>query len=111
VVELAQIRDRRRRGHERSRRTYGRALPDRSNDRDGHRHRGAFRPEGIALTDGHIWTSSAVVDRQSLEVVDDTPIGLTVAGGPDGSIWGTGDIEGSRSISFAARQFAPGDLR
>jgi streptogramin lyase len=68
------------------------------------------RPEGIALTDDHIFTSAAVVDRHSLDVVDDTPFGFTIARGPDGSIWGTGAIEGSRSITFAARRFAPGDL-
>ncbi|MGB8858256.1 MAG: hypothetical protein WCC60_03320 [Ilumatobacteraceae bacterium] len=54
------------------------------------------RPEGIALTDGHIWTSGAVIDRDGLRVTE-VDLGFTVALGPDGSIWATRAVPGSDS--------------
>lgn len=64
------------------------------------------RPEGIALTGHHIWTSGAVVDRTTLQV---TPIGLgfVVTRGPDGSIWATG----SNGFTATLTRYAPGDRR
>lgn len=68
------------------------------------------RPEGIALTPNHIWTSSAVLDRQSLEVLDEQLFGFTITRGPDGSIWGTTAVPGAQSGTFVATRTAPGDL-
>lgn len=65
------------------------------------------RPEGIVLTPNHIWTSQAVLDRGTLEVLDEQHFGFTITRGPDGSIWGTG---GSADGTFTATRTAPGDL-
>lgn len=69
------------------------------------------RPEGIAVTDSHIWTSGAVIDRASLEVVlDEQYFGFTITIGPDNSIWGTGGISGLGTAHYVALRYAPGDL-
>ncbi len=68
------------------------------------------RPEGIALTPDHIWTSGAVLDRQTLEVLDEQLFGFTITRGPDGSIWGTKGIQGAQSGTFVATRTAPGDF-
>ncbi len=59
------------------------------------------RPEGIELTDAHIWTNGAVVDRTTLAVTE-VPLGFTITRGPDGSIWGI-------SAGTTASRYAPGD--
>lgn len=71
----------------------------------------AKRPEGIVLTPNHIWTSTALLDRDTLEVLDDTGFGFTITRGPDGSIWGTTSVPNSQSGTFIARRTAPGDYQ
>lgn len=68
------------------------------------------RPEGIVLTPNHIWTSGAVLDRHSLDIVDEQGFGFTIARGPDGSIWGTSGVGGAQSGTFTAVRTAPGDF-
>jgi outer membrane protein assembly factor BamB len=67
------------------------------------------RPEGVALTARHIWTSGAVLDRDTL-AVSPQPLGFSVARADDGSIWGTGVIPSSGTVEGLARRFAPGDF-
>ena len=69
----------------------------------------AFRPEGIALTARHIWTSGAVLERDTLAVTA-FPFGFSVARADDGSIWATGAIPGSAAAEGLARRYAPGDF-
>ncbi|MCU1395991.1 MAG: hypothetical protein JWM34_4419 [Ilumatobacteraceae bacterium] len=66
------------------------------------------RPEGIVLTDLHIWTSGAVLDRTTLAVTPIT-LGFTIARGPDGSIWATTINSGSFDATSIAIRYAPGD--
>jgi hypothetical protein len=69
------------------------------------------RPEGIALTDRHIWTSAAVLDRDTLAVTPIT-LGFSITLGPDGSIWGTRALPDPASgidVGQAIR-YAPGDF-
>jgi hypothetical protein len=66
------------------------------------------RPEGIALTARYIWTSGAVLDRDTLAVTP-YPLGFSVARADDGSIWATGGVPGSATAASVARRFAPGD--
>lgn len=48
-------------------------------------------PEGVVLTQNHICTSGAILDRSDLTVLLDNPsCGFTITSGPDGSIRGTG---------------------
>lgn len=68
------------------------------------------RPEGIVLTPNHIWTSGAVLDRHTLEVLDEQIFGFTITRGPDGSIWGTTGVPRAQSGTFIATRTAPGDL-
>jgi hypothetical protein len=70
------------------------------------------RPEGIALTDRHIWTSAAVLDRATLAVTDTGFLGFAIALGPDGSIWGTSSsLGGSSGIDDGvAIRYSPGDF-
>jgi hypothetical protein len=68
------------------------------------------RPEGIALTNRHIWTNAAVLDRATLAI---TPqfFGFTIARGPDGSIWGTHHSADANEIDVGeAIRFSPGDF-
>lgn len=68
------------------------------------------RPEGIALTDRHIWTSAAVLDRATL-AVSPVVLGFTIAFGPDGSIWGTrSSLDGTGIDIGKAIRYAPGDF-
>lgn len=64
------------------------------------------RPEGIALTPHHIWTSGAVVNRDTLEV---TPVelGFSLTQGPDGTIWATspGTNGDGTAIRYTPGQF------
>lgn len=70
------------------------------------------RPEGIALTPTHIWTSGAVLDRSDLTVLLDQQVfGFTITIGPDGSIWGTGGIASSSTAEFVATRWTPGAYR
>lgn len=68
----------------------------------------ATRPEGIVLTNLHIWTSGAVLDRTILAV---TPVslGFTITRGPDGSIWATSSNPGTADAASVATRYAPGD--
>lgn len=68
----------------------------------------ATRPEGIVLTDRHIWTSGAVLDRTTLAV---TPValGFTITRGPDGSIWATTGVPGTADAATIAIRYAPGN--
>ena len=68
------------------------------------------RPEGIVLTDDYVWTSGAVVDRAARTVVDDTSIGVVLARGADGSIWGTSGVPGSNTAESTAIRFDPGSF-
>jgi hypothetical protein len=67
------------------------------------------RPEGIVLTPQHIWTSGAVLDRDTLTVTE-IGLGFTLAGGPDGSIWGSAVIPSSSTAESTAVRWAPGDF-
>lgn len=68
------------------------------------------RPEGIAFTPTHIWTSGAILDRSDLTVLlDNQSFGFTITIGPDGSIWGTGAI--SSTAEFVATRWNPGAYR
>lgn len=70
------------------------------------------RPEGIALTPTHIWTSGAILDRSDLTVLlDNQSFGFTITLGPDGSIWGTGGVASSSTAEFVATRWAPGEYR
>jgi len=71
----------------------------------------ASRPEGIALTPAHIWTSGAVLRRASLYVESTDGFGFVVARGPDGSIWATNGIPSSSMGTANLVRYAPGDLR
>ena len=66
------------------------------------------RPEGIVLTPQHIWTSGAVLDRDTLTATE-IGLGFTIARGPDGSIWGTAGIPSSSTAESIAVRWAPGD--
>ena len=66
------------------------------------------RPEGIVLTQNHIWTSGAILNRADLNVLlDNQSLGFTSTRGPDGSIWGTGGVPGS-SIAEGVETRGPG---
>jgi hypothetical protein len=68
------------------------------------------RPEGIALSPEHIWTSSAIVDRATFQVqLDNRGFGFSITRGPDGSIWGTGAVPGSDSNDGNALRWSTGD--
>ncbi len=69
------------------------------------------RPEGIVLTPNHIWTSGAVLDRQTLQILETNLFGFTITQGPDGSIWGTAGIPSSHTGEFIVNRYTPGDLR
>lgn len=71
----------------------------------------ATRPEGIVLTPNHIWTSAAILDRNTLEVLYEGSFGFTITRGPDGSIWGTSGLPNAQSGTFVARRTAPGDYK
>lgn len=67
------------------------------------------RPEGIVLTQNHIWTSGAILDRSDLTVLlDNQSFGFTITRGPDGSIWGTGGVPGSSTAEGMATRWTPG---
>ncbi len=65
------------------------------------------RPEGIALSPHHIWTSGAVVDRDTLKV---TPVelGFSLTQGPDDTIWATSP--GTNGDGTAIR-YTPGQFK
>lgn len=68
------------------------------------------RPEGIVITDNYIWTSGAIIDRDTLTVeTDNTYFGFTITRGPDGSIWGTTSLASSSTAEGVAVRWAPGD--
>ena len=67
----------------------------------------ARRPEGIVLTPNHIWTSAAILDRRTLEVLYEGRFGFTITRGPDRSIWGTGGVPFTQSGTFIAPRRAP----
>ncbi len=70
------------------------------------------RPEGIALTEHHIWTNAAVLDRATGAVTAQV-FGFSIALGPDGSLWGTRQVllEGSGWIDIGqVVRYAPGDF-
>ena len=67
------------------------------------------RPEGIALTARHIWTSGAVLERDTLAVSSQS-FGFSITRADDGSIWATSGIPSSASAEGIARRFAPGDF-
>lgn len=71
----------------------------------------AIRPEGIVLTPNHIWTSAAVLDRRTLDVLNTEGFGFTITRGPDGSIWGTGGVPSAQSGTFIVGRTAPGDFQ
>lgn len=68
-----------------------------------------LRPEGIALTPRYIWTSGAVLDRDTLAVSSQL-FGFSVTRADDGSIWTTSGIPSSATAAGVARRFAPGDF-
>jgi hypothetical protein len=59
------------------------------------------------LTPNHIWTSQAVLDRNTLDILNEQHFGFTITRGPDGSIWGTGGVADG---TLTATRTAPGDL-
>ena len=68
-----------------------------------------LRPEGIALTPRYIWTSGAVLDRDTLAVSSQS-FGFSVTRADDGSIWTTSGVPSSATAAGVARRFAPGDF-
>ena len=66
------------------------------------------RPEGIVLTKHDIWTSGAIVDRNTFTVTAQ-PVGFGITRAPDGSIWATGGIPGSSNAEGVAYRYSAGE--